>query len=95
MNKIWKNPSKGVLTVRLLIGAYLLYIDYDIFDDVMAREGSSKIIMIAAMVLFAAAGLWLVAMSIKGLMGVDEQGSAEDNKTENDNLENDSEKQDG
>ncbi|MCR5774719.1 MAG: hypothetical protein K6G42_06500 [Lachnospiraceae bacterium] len=60
--------TKAALTIRLLIGAYLLYIDYQIFNDVMAREGISKIVMILFMVLFAVTGVMLIVVNGKKLL---------------------------
>ena len=62
---------KAVLTVRLLVGAYLLYIDYDIFFDVLARKGASRIIMFIAMALFAVVGVFLIVKSAGSLIAGD------------------------
>ncbi len=67
-------PDRAVLTIRLIIGGYLLYIDYQIFDDVMQRQGISKYVMIAFMVLFALAGSILIVLSIRGLFRSEEPG---------------------
>ncbi len=67
-------PDRAVLTIRLIIGGYLLYIDYQIFDDVMRRQGISKYVMIAFMILFALAGSILIVLSIKGLFRSEEPG---------------------
>ncbi len=75
-------PPKAVLTIRLLIGLYLLYTDYQIYPDVMAREGTSKIVMIGIMVFFAVAGIILILMSgkelIAGRAGTDGQEAGTD-----------------
>ncbi len=68
-------PPKATLTIRLLIGCYLLYIDYQIFPDVMAREGVSKYVMLAIMVFFAITGIALIIFSAKALPGAGESGS--------------------
>ncbi|MBQ9359519.1 MAG: hypothetical protein IJT96_00615 [Lachnospiraceae bacterium] len=74
-----KGATKASLTIRLLIGAYLLYIDYQIFGDVMAREGASKYVMLAAMALFAVFGIFLIIMSAKALIrGETDDAEAED-----------------
>ncbi len=79
-----KGATKAVLTIRLLIGAYLLYIDYQIFGDVMAREGTSKYVMLLAMALFAVFGIFLIIMSAKALIrGETEADEIED--TDHDN----------
>lgn len=70
--------SKGVYTVRMLIGAYLLYIDHEIFNDVMAREGISRIVMLVIMALFLVAGIILIVFSLKALTGSGKQDRSED-----------------
>ena len=77
MLKGWNNAPKASLTIRMLIGAYLLYIDYQIFGDVMAREGASKIVMITFMVFFAIVGVFLIIMSLKALTGAGSDKSDE------------------
>ena len=72
MFKGWNDAPKASLTIRLLIGAYLLYIDYQVFGDVMAREGISKIVMIICMILFAVIGVFLMIMSGRALLGAGE-----------------------
>ena len=57
------------LVIRLLVGAYLLYIDYQIFADVMAREGTSRIVMTVIMAAFAIIGLSLIILSAMGFLG--------------------------
>ncbi len=70
--------SRAALVIRLLIGGYLLYIDYQIFPDVMARQGISRVIMLAIMGLFAIAGITLIIMSGKSLMTGDyDQGETD------------------
>lgn len=79
--------SKAVYAVRILIGAYLLYIDYQIFNDVMAREGISRIVMLAIMALFLIAGIILIVFSLKALMGVGKQDKKEDGEDADDDGE--------
>ncbi len=62
--------SNAVYFVRILVGAHLLYIDYQIFDDAMAREGMGKIVMIGFMILFAITGLVLIMISLRALLGL-------------------------
>ena len=59
-----------------MVGAYLLYIDYQIFGDVMAREGTSRIVMTAFMFIFAVTGIMLIILSGMGLMGSGPWGDA-------------------
>ena len=61
--------SNAVLTVRLIVGAYLFYIDYQLFDEVMEKEGTDRIVMIAFMIFFAIAGAVLIVMSARALLG--------------------------
>ncbi|MBO6147663.1 MAG: hypothetical protein IJ827_01195 [Lachnospiraceae bacterium] len=78
---------KAVLTVRLLVGAYLLYIDYDIFFDVLARKGASRIIMFIAMALFAVVGVFLIVGSARSLIVGDAE--AADSALPDDSLSDD------
>lgn len=81
-----KGATKAVLTIRLLIGAYLLYIDYQIFGDVMAREGTAKYVMLAIMALFAMFGIVLIIMSVRALIrGEADDAEAEDMDHDNEN----------
>lgn len=57
------------LLIRILVGAYLLYIDYQIFADVMAREGTSRTVMTLIMGAFAVIGLSLIILSVMGFLG--------------------------
>ena len=66
-----RGDSKAALTIRVIVGAYLLYIDYQIFGDVMAREGVSRYVMLAIMAVFAVVGVLLIIMSIRSLAGGD------------------------
>lgn len=68
-------PPKATLTIRLLIGCYLLYIDYQIFSDVMARDVISKYVMLAIMVFFAVTGIVLIIFSAKALLGIRGNGT--------------------
>ena len=64
-----RGTSKSVLTVRLLVGAYLLYLVYQMYDGMMAREGTGRIVLLAFMALFSIAGITLIILSLKGLIG--------------------------
>lgn len=79
-------PPKATLTIRLLIGVYLIYIDYQIFSDVMAREGISKYIMLAIMVFFIIAGAILIITSARSLLGAG-GGSGDDAPSRKDRQE--------
>ncbi len=58
-------PQKSVVTIRFLVGIYLLYIDYSLIEGVKSREGWERILIIAFMVLFLAAGGFLTIYSGK------------------------------
>ena len=66
--------SQAVYLVRILVGAYLIYIDYSIFDDVMAREGTSRVVITAIMVMFAIVGVALILISARTLLGISSGG---------------------
>ncbi|MCR5788696.1 MAG: hypothetical protein K6G83_02300 [Lachnospiraceae bacterium] len=60
-------PPKSVMTIRLLVGMYLLYTDYSLIEGVKTRTGGGRIAIIAFMVLFFAAGVFLIIHSGKYL----------------------------
>ena len=64
-NKKRQIPQKSVLTIRFLVGAYLLYTDYSLIEGAMSREGGERIVIIAFMILFLVAGGFLMINSGK------------------------------
>ena len=58
-------PQKSVLTIRFLVGCYLLYTDYSLIEGVKTRQGGERILIIFFMVLFFAAGVFLMIYSGK------------------------------
>ena len=54
------------------VGAYLLYLVYSLFPDVMAREGTSRIVMLAIMAVFGVAGLSLLILGVRALLEKEE-----------------------
>ena len=56
-------PQKSVLTIRFLVGCYLLYTDYSLIEGVRSREGGERIVIIAFMILFLVAGGFLIIRS--------------------------------
>ena len=58
-------PQKSVLTIRFLVGCYLLYTDYSLIEGAMSRQGGERIVIIAFMVLFLVAGGFLIVHSGK------------------------------
>ncbi|MCR5735596.1 MAG: hypothetical protein K6G22_13395 [Lachnospiraceae bacterium] len=55
-------------TVRLIVGGYLLYTDYSVFDYFMSLTGWEKIALGAVLVLFIVAGVYLIVTSLKELI---------------------------
>ncbi|MCR5596173.1 MAG: hypothetical protein K6G12_10010 [Lachnospiraceae bacterium] len=55
------------LIVRILVGAYLLYADYSVYDDMLLKTGAQKILLIAVMLLFLVAGVALIVTSLRSL----------------------------
>ncbi len=64
--------SKMAIVIRMGVGAYLLYLVYSLFPDVMAREGTSRIVMLAIMAVFGVAGLSLLILGVKALLEKEE-----------------------
>ena len=82
--------SNEVYFVRILVGAYLLYIDYQIFDDAMTREGTGRIVMIGFMILFAIVGVVLIMISVRALLGLS-SGNEKKEDVESESLQGDTE----
>ncbi len=61
-------PEKSVVTIRLLVGCYLLYIDYSVLPNIGNYEGGQKAAIIAFLILFLVVGLYFVVMGCKYLM---------------------------
>ena len=66
-------PTKNQMMFKFIVGAYLLYLDYQMVfkDDALGQNSGWKLVlMIAAAVLFAAVGAWQLyegfKMSSKG-----------------------------
>ncbi|MBR1478779.1 MAG: hypothetical protein IJ608_12610 [Lachnospiraceae bacterium] len=60
-------PPHVAMLTRLLVGLYLLYADYSVFDDMLLMEGTKRFLLIAVMIIFAAAGILLIVTSAIGL----------------------------
>lgn len=67
MNKSRRN-TKASLTMRILVGIYLVYTAYSLIGGFSEYDGAKKIIFISFAVLFAAGGCALVAISGKALV---------------------------
>ncbi len=53
-------PGKSVMTIRLLVGCYLLYIDHSLLQNIGEYKGIQKIVIIGFMILFLVAGGYLL-----------------------------------
>lgn len=71
-------PTKVVLTIRVLVGAYLLYTAYSLIGGVVNGEGRDKYFFAAFIVFFAAAGIILMILSGRDLMRGKYAGGAMD-----------------
>ena len=54
--------DKSVMTIRLLVGCYLLYIDHSVVGNLGNYEGAQKIILIACLLLFLVIGLIFISV---------------------------------
>lgn len=61
-------PTKFQVIIRMVVGVYLYYLIYSMYKtpEFKATSGWSKVLMIAAMVLFAVAGAWVFIKGLKG-----------------------------
>ena len=55
--------DRSVMTIRLLVGCYLLYIDHSVVGNLGNYEGVQKIILIAFLLLFLVVGILLIFTS--------------------------------
>ncbi len=61
-------PPKFSLTIRILVGAYVIYLSYGLMDGVVGGEGRDKYFLGIFMVAFAVIGLLLVFFSGRDLL---------------------------
>ncbi len=61
-------PPKFSLTIRVLVGAYVIYLSYGLIDGVVGGEGRDKYFLGIFMVAFAVIGLLLVFFSGRDLL---------------------------
>ena len=59
--------DKSVMTIRLLVGCYLLYIDHSVVGNLGNYEGAQKIILIVCLLLFLVVGILLIFISVRFL----------------------------
>lgn len=60
--------TKNGLTVRALIGAFLLYYAYSIASDITSTSAGQRAPLYAFIAIFAIVGIWVIADSIKRLI---------------------------
>lgn len=81
-------PTKFTLTVRVLVGAYLLYTAYSLIDGIMTGEGRDKYFFAIFMTAFTIIGVLLILFAgrdllrgryVDGAMDAGESASAEEN----------------
>lgn len=68
-NKLTNRPSmptKIMLTIRLIVGGYLIYLAYDIRESVFSPDGN--IVFIIAAIIFIVCGGIIVAFSARDLL---------------------------
>lgn len=75
-------PSKMQLTVWLLVGGYLLYTVWSVKDTLFTHTGGERYLMIGFLVLFLAAGTFLVLKGAHGLLTGRYIGGMRDTETE-------------
>ncbi|MBO5093306.1 MAG: hypothetical protein J6C33_02985 [Lachnospiraceae bacterium] len=87
-------PTKFTLTVRVLVGAYLLYTSYSLIDGVVSGEGRDKYFFGIFMIAFAIIGILLILFAgcdllrgkyVDGAMDAGEE--TEENKIEENGAE--------
>ena len=78
--------DKSVMTIRLLVGCYLLYIDHSVVVNLGNYEGIQKVILIAFLLLFLVVGILLIFISGRFLWN-DWKQSREQIKKEKDERE--------
>lgn len=61
-------PTKFMLTVRVLVGAYLLYTSYSLIDGVMNGEGRDKYFLGIFMIAFTIIGIALMIFAGRDLL---------------------------
>lgn len=74
-----KLPSKMRLTLGVVVGAYLLYLAYGLFENLGSHAGGEKLLFGAFACVFAIAGAVLTAYAARALMkGEYDKGEAEE-----------------
>ncbi|MCR5501746.1 MAG: hypothetical protein K6F53_01915 [Lachnospiraceae bacterium] len=68
MKEYFTNATKTAATLRLVVGGYLLYLDYSVFDYAIHKTGIERIILLLILLLFLIAGGGLIIFSIMALV---------------------------
>lgn len=75
-------PTKVTLTIRVLVGGYLLYTAYSLIDALKSNTGQQKLFFGAFLVLFTVAGGFLVIQGVRALAAGKYAGGAMDTSIE-------------
>lgn len=68
MKEYLTNATKTAATLRLVVGGYLLYLDYSVFEFAIGRSGWERVIQLLILALFFVAGSALVVFSAIALV---------------------------
>lgn len=60
-------PTKFMLTIRGLVGAYLLYVSYSLIEGVKTTQGNEKLFLGFFMVAFTIIGIGLILFALKSV----------------------------
>lgn len=63
-----KYSKNTILTIRIVVGFYLLYLDYSILSDWQNVKESNRFIIMTFVIVFAVFALVLIALSVKTLI---------------------------
>lgn len=77
-----KLPTKVTLTIRVLVGGYLLYTAYSLIDAFKTNTGKEQLFFGVFMLLFVVCGIFLVVHGVRGLINGKYIGGAMDLEAE-------------
>lgn len=80
-------PTKVMLTIRVLVGAYLLYTAYSLIGGVVGGEGRDKYFFGAFIVFFTIAGIFLMIYAGRDLLRGKYIGGAMDDTPQDEDTE--------
>ena len=78
-----KANQKGSYYLRIIGGAYLLYLVYGLLEDYKNGRVSNETLILAAIFVFFAVGLFLIYTSVRHLMVSNKAASAESSEDSN------------